>query len=318
MARATGDHVKQRALASCGLILAFVAAVVATVGVVTFSRSDVADEQVRRVASTVWPVLPRCRPLQPVRAAGFRYPVIERVLLTGVIEGHGPSSAPVPPARVLWRHATNPEAVLPTALALLLAAALLGAAGRWWAWPRVDPGRAPWTRARFLRFTLRLAVLLSPVAALCAAIYSPVVSLWGSAAWVALDQRGVVLCITDGNGTRALVAVGCALMGLWLSLHVVRRCLNAELRRGRLEGLQAPAGAGSRCAACGYEAGKLPVCPECGADRSASREVRLLWPHWLGRPPSRRGVAAGRVAVLTVAGLLLTAPLWVGVAMLWR
>lgn len=292
------------------LVASLVLAALAGSGLLVVSRSELADNSVHRIARVAAAVVPRGRagPFVPP-GASVGYPVIERLPLRGHADAS--NGAPVPPAVVWWRETASPDRVVPLFIVLLLAAAAHGLLAIRWAWPGVRSGRAI-VPGRLAVLVLTLGAWSAPVAGLCLFLYWPLVSLWGTIAYVAVDQYGASAWVWDATPTRAMIGAGLFLCFSSSSMVIARRRINVMIAGGALSGvLQAPAD--GVCRECGYVApARAGCCPECGRALSPERRVAFIWPRALGTPTRARR-RRSRVALVAVSLGLLSSPLLAGV-----
>jgi len=161
-------------------------------------------------------------------------------------------------------------------------------------------------------FVLGVGAWSTPVAALCLALYWPLVSLWGTMVYVSVELYGTNAWVSDTTPTRAMIGAGLILCYSLACLAIARRLLNAMVAKGELGGIdEGPQG--GACLECGYCAHlPLDLCPECGSQLQTHRRVLFIWPRFLGTP-TRIKRRRGRIGLgLLICGLLL-GPLLIGV-----
>lgn len=300
----------RRVFRAVRLAAAFFVVTLIASGAMVFSRSDVVDESVRRIAAPLAPIIPKGHlgPFAPA-PAGVEYPVIERVVLLGHVDVL--SGAAVSPGRIWWRETASPERVVPLLLLLLIAGAAFAVLSIRWCWPpawpgeRFMPGRLAW-------FAGELAVWSSPLAILCLFLFWPIVSFWGTVSFLAVDVHGAYAWVSDNAATRVLVGAGLTLTFSLGTLAIARCLLNTFIHRGALDGVLQVASSTTACLECGYFSESSERCPECGHACVPTRRARFIWPS-IRVAPTR---ARRRFTLVALAALVLGflgAPLIAGI-----
>lgn len=198
---------------------------------------------------------------------------------------------------------------VPAALLHIVASLLAVGFVAWLGRPRVVSLAAD-ARTYVLRAVIGVALLSAiPALALWCSHY-PVRLFWGAAWYQATGRAWIVMTPLARYGP----SIGAALLYAWVLVFFARRVLLRAAREDRRDLSSGRLPDSERCLNCGYEAGDLSPCPECGASDPRALPQRI----YIGALHAR--LAAGRRRwVLTAAPIALivacyAAPLLIGTA----
>ena len=260
------------------------------------------DEVVHRFAGRCVVVVPRggVGPILSGRG-GVEYPSIERIVLGGARDSA--TGAPISPWTMFYRHASNPEtySVLFIACLALISVCSVFVLFRHAARPK----RTLFANIGCVASIAWRVALWSALGILvCLFCFWPIVSFWGTLAYISVDRFAEYAWITDSPLTRGAVGAGVLLGVVTVCSACAKRIVRGDIRAERM-GTRAIAPDGPRCVSCGYDIASLSACPECGmrAGQRPPRTVAAMFRRY-------RWVFGGAFLIL----VLCCAPLIVGVA----